>query len=189
MRTSAGIVAPSNHWRRVSLRDRRCLIMLSSIPRRLSSDGYSQRSLQREEHLPGSCSRSRTWLLSLGHRYRDQQDHTSRRIVHRTTLETCQYVPDQWRKLHSAPRELLTTRRILREFHFSTDAVEDSPRKMFGCAAMITWPIVDAPSGRFALAASAAVSQTNDDGSDTIHQQRSGIDLASRINLLRLKRS
>ena len=38
-------------------------------------------------------------------------------------------------------------------------------------------------------AASAAVSQTNDDGTDTIHQLRSGIDLASHINLLRLKRS
>ena len=39
---------------------------------------------------------------------------------------------------HSAPRELLTTRRILREFQASTETVEDSPRRMFGCAAMIT---------------------------------------------------
>ena len=46
---------------------------------------------------------------------------------------------------------------------------------------------MDDLSGRFAQAASAAVSQTKDDGTDTIHQQRSGIDLASRINLLRLK--
>ena len=61
----------------------------------------------------------------------------------------------------------------------------DSPRKMFGCAAMITCPLVDGPSGRFAQAAC----QTNDDGIDTIHQQRSGINLASRNNLLRLKRS
>ena len=38
VRTSAGFVAPSTHWMRVSLRDRRCLIMLSSIPRRSSSD-------------------------------------------------------------------------------------------------------------------------------------------------------
>ena len=37
MRTSARIVAPSTHWKRVSLRGRRCLIMLSSIPGRLSS--------------------------------------------------------------------------------------------------------------------------------------------------------
>ena len=46
---------------------------------------------------------------------------------------------------------------------------------------------MDDPSGRFAQAASAGVSQTNDDGTDTIHQQRSGNDLASRTNLLRLK--
>ena len=36
------------------------------------------------------------------------------------------------------PRELLTTRRILREFEASTETVEDSPREMSGCAAMIT---------------------------------------------------
>ena len=53
---------------------------------------------------------------------------------------------------HRAPRELLTTCRILREFQ-------------------------------------ASVSQTKEDGTDIIHQQKSGIDLASRINLLRLKRS
>ena len=35
---------------------------------------------------------------------------------------------------HSAPRELLTTRRFLREVQASTHTVEDSPRKMFGCA-------------------------------------------------------
>ena len=66
---------------------------------------------------------------------------------------------------HSVPRELLTTRRILRD----TDTVKDSPCKMFGCATMVT--LVDDPLGRFAQAASATVSQTNDDGTDTIHHR------------------
>ena len=39
---------------------------------------------------------------------------------------------------HSAPGELLTTRRIFREFQASTETVEYSPRTKFGCAAMIT---------------------------------------------------
>ena len=70
---------------------------------------------------------------------------------------------------HSAPRELLTTRRILRETHASTDTVEDSTTRR---------------SIRAVRPGSVRGREP-----DTIHQQRSGIDLASRINLLWFKRS
>ena len=68
-------------------------------------------------------------------------------------------------------QELLTTRRVLREFHASTETVEASPFKMLGCTAMITCPLVDDPSGRFVHAESAAVSQTKEDGTDTINHR------------------
>ena len=138
--TPADIVAPSTHWKCVSLRDKRCMIMLSSIPRRLSSDVLLAAEL-------GSCKRSRTGHRSFGDMFRTQQDHTSLRKAHHTTL--AQSSPYNTRNIsvcsrpvenaaHSAPREFVTTRRILREFQASTDTVEDAPRNMFGCAAMIT---------------------------------------------------
>ena len=64
-------------------------------------------------------------LLSFGDSFRTQQGHTVLSTVHRTRLGT------------SAPRELLTTRRISR-----------------ARAAMITLPLVEDPSGRFVQAAS-----------------------------------
>ena len=117
-RAVCSIVAPSTHWKRVSLRDKRCLMMLSSIPRRLSSDVL----LAAE---PATRRASGEHLL---------------RKAHHTTLGTCPCVPDQWRMnaAHSAPRELVTTRRISHDFQARTETVGDSPRKMFGCAAMIT---------------------------------------------------
>ena len=75
----------------------------------LNSETFVLRRLarhrQRGEHLPGSCNRSRTRLLSLGDSFRIQQDRTSLRKVHRTTLGTCQCVPDKWRKLHTQLQE------------------------------------------------------------------------------------
>ena len=139
MRTSAGIVAPSTHWKRVSLRDRRCLIMLSSIPRRLSSDVLlaPEPAARRASicqalaivHAQGFCRLEIGFVFSkitqVSAKFTVQHsEHVSVRPVEKAA--------------HSAPRELLTTRRILREFQASTETVEDSPRKMFGCAAMIT---------------------------------------------------
>ena len=73
----------------------------------LNSETFVLRRLARcgGAHLPGPCNRSRTKLLSLGDRFRIQQDHTSLRKVHRTALGTCQCVPDQWRKLHTQLQE------------------------------------------------------------------------------------
>ena len=66
---------------------------------------YSAVLAARREHLPFSCNRSRTRLLSFGDMFRIQQDHTSLRKVHRTAFGTCLCVPDQWRKLHTQLQE------------------------------------------------------------------------------------
>ena len=110
-----------------------CLIMLSSIPRRLFSDVL----LAAE---PAARRASARRLQSFTDRaFRTQQDRTSLRKAHHTALgniSVCSTPVEN--AAHSAPRELLTNRRILREFQASTDTVEELWRKMFGCAAMIT---------------------------------------------------
>ena len=127
------------HWKRISLRDKRCLIMPSSIPRRLSSDVLlaaepaarraSARLLHSFKHRASVIWRYVSYSAR-SHKYPQSSPYSTRNVsVCSRPMENA---------AHSAPRELLTTRRILREFQASTETVEDSPRKMFGCAAMIT---------------------------------------------------
>ena len=150
VRTSVGIVAPSIHWNCVLLAGQALLHHAelnaeTLVLRRLFRSGAcSEKSICQALAIvqaQGFCQMEMGFVLS-------NKITQVPRSAHRTTLGTCQYGPDQW-------RELLANRRILREFHANTDTVEDSPRKMFGCAAIITGPLVDDPSGRFANAASA----------------------------------
>ena len=136
VRTSAGIVAPSTHWKRVSLPDRRrCLIMLISIPRCLSQTSCLLRNRQRREHLPSSCKRPRTKLLSRGDRFRTQQDRTNLCKAHHA-LEKCPCVPDQRRTLHTRLQGNFS--QLVVSHASSKPALRQWRTKMFGCAAMIT---------------------------------------------------
>ena len=72
-----------------------CLIMLSSIPRRLFSDVL----LAAE---PAARRASARRLQSFTDRaFRTQQDRTSLRKAHHTALGTYPCVPHQWRMLHT----------------------------------------------------------------------------------------
>ena len=76
----------------------------------LNSETFVLRRLawhrQRGEHLPGSCTIVHAQgFCRLGIVFRIQRDRISLRKVHRTTLGTCQCVPDMWRKLHTQLQE------------------------------------------------------------------------------------
>ena len=133
VRKSAGIVAPSTHWKRVSLRDRRCLIMLNSIPRRLSSDvllAVEPAARRAYARLLQSFTPSRSVSYSArSHKSQQSSPYSTR------NMSVCSRPVKN--AAHTLPWELLTTRRILRELQANTETREDSPRKMFGCAAMI----------------------------------------------------
>ena len=81
-------------------------------------------------------------------------------VAERKVHESQQHVPMHVEKAaHSAPIELRTTRRIFRGLQDSNGTGAGSPVKTLGCAAMMKCALVEAPSGPFAHAASAAVNQ------------------------------
>ena len=112
-----------------------------------------------------SCPRTRCWRPRSCSRPRCSLLNNNRQI----TLGRSALSNHVKKAALSAPKELLATRRLVREIHASTDTVAVSPFQMFEWTAIIKWASVQNPSGRFAQAASAAVDQTDEDASETMH--------------------